>query len=139
MHMLDPILPPPPRGPSDRQFGLTIAAVIVAFALLPLVRRGDILLWPLVFAALLIGVSFAMPRWLRGPNKAWTGLGHVLQRVTGPAVLAVAYFLLITPTAIIMRWRRVDALRLRRGPLGATYWIERPSRVVDHPSLTRPY
>jgi hypothetical protein len=62
-----------------------------------------------------------------------------MQRVTGPAVLAVAYFLLLTPTAIIMRWRRVDILRLRRDPLEPTYWIERPSRVIDRESLTRPY
>ncbi|HXB23982.1 MAG TPA: SxtJ family membrane protein [Gemmatimonadaceae bacterium] len=137
--MLDPLVPAPARVSSDRQFGLTIAGALVCLALLPLVRRGDIRIWPIALAVLLAAVSLATPHWLRRPNRAWTGLGHAMQRVTGPAVLAVAYFLLLTPTAIIMRWRRVDILRLRRDPLEPTYWIERPSRVIDRESLTRPY
>jgi hypothetical protein len=137
--MLDPIVPPPLRGPSDRQFGLTIAGALVCLALLPLVRRGDIRIWPLALAALLTAVSLATPHWLRQPNRAWTGLGHFMQRITGPVVLAIAYFLLLTPTAIIMRWRGIDILRLRRDPHQPTYWIERPTRVVDRESLTRPY
>ncbi len=139
MNVLDPIVPPPPRGPSDRQFGLTIAGALVCLALFPLVRRADVRIWPLALAALLAAVSLATPHWLHQPNKVWTGLGHIMQRVTGPVVLAIAYFLLLTPTAIIMRWRRIDILRLRRDPLEPTYWIERPSHVVDRESLTRPY
>ncbi|HTD61675.1 MAG TPA: SxtJ family membrane protein [Gemmatimonadaceae bacterium] len=137
--MLDPVIPPPNREPSARQFGLTIAVVLVAFALWPVARHGSIRVWPLAAAALLVAVSLAAPGWLDQPNHLVALVGRAIQRVVGPIVLATAYFVILTPTAMIMRWRGLDVLRRRRDPSARTYWIERPSRVIDRASLGRPY
>jgi hypothetical protein len=139
MTMLDPIVPPREREPSERQFGLTLAAVLIAFSLWPIVHHRAIRPWPLAVAAVLIGVSVAAPRWLERPNHLMAVVGRVIQRIIGPIVLAIAYCLILTPTAIVMRWRGIDVLRRRRDPHASTYWVERSSRVVDRASLGRPY
>ena len=139
MNMLDPVVPPLERGPSDRQFGLTIAAVLGLFACWPLVRHAPVRVWPLGVAVLLSVVSVGAPGWLHPANRAWAALGRALQRVTGPAVLAIAYVLVVTPTAWLMRARGMDSLRRRRDPSASTYWIERRSSITDRDSLERPY
>jgi hypothetical protein len=137
--MLDPIVAPPEREPSGRQFGYTIAVVLAAVGLWPVVRHGSIRVWPLGVAALFATVSLVVPGWLERPNHLVALAGRAIQRVIGPIVLAIAYFVIVTPTAVVMRWRGLDALRRRRDPSVPTYWIERPSRVVDRTSLGRPY
>jgi hypothetical protein len=139
MNVLDPVVPPREREPSDRQFGLTIAAVLAVVGCWPLVRHGSVRIWPLGVAVLLSVVSVAAAGWLRPANRLWAALGRMLQRVTGPAILAIAYVLVVTPTAWLMRARGMDSLRRRRDPSASTYWIERRSAVVDRASLKRPY
>ena len=139
MSMLDPVVPPPERGPSDRHFGLTIAAVLALLACWPLVRHAPVRVWLLGVAVLLLAISIAAPRSLGTPNRLWSALGRALQRVTGPVILTIAYVLVLTPTAWLMRLRRIDPLRRRPDPAAPTYWIERRSSVIDRASLTRPY
>jgi hypothetical protein len=139
MNVLDPVVPPRERLPPDRQFGLTIAAVLFCVGCWPLVRHGSVRPWPIGVAVLLSVVSIGAPGWLRPANRAWAALGRALQRVTGPAILAIAYVLVVIPTAWLMRARGMDSLRRRRDPSAPTYWIERRSSVIDRASLTRPY
>jgi hypothetical protein len=139
MNVLDPVVPPRERGPSDRHFGLTIAAVLALLACWPLVRHAPVRVWLLGVGGVLSAISVAAPRFLGAPNRLWSALARVLQRVTGPVVLTIAYVLVMTPTAWLMRLRRIDPLRRRRDPAAPTYWIERRSSVVDRASLHRPY
>ena len=112
------------RG-SDRGFGLTLAAAGLAVGLAPL-RDGRSARLPFVAAAAALGViALVSPRVLRPFAVAWFHLGLLLHRVTGPIVLALVYFLVLTPTAIVLRLAGRDPLRLRRDPKAASYWIDR--------------
>jgi len=137
--MLDPIVPPVEREPSARQFGMTLAIVLLAVALWPVARHRPLRVWPLAVAALLAAVSLVVPGWFEQPSHLVALAGRAIQRVVGPVVLAIAYFVILTPTALVMRWRGLDVLHRRRDSVLRTYWIERPARVVDRPTLERPY
>ncbi len=71
----------------------------------------------LVFAVLL-GVLAPL-------NRAWARLGLVLHRLTNPLVMAVIFYLAVTPTALVLRLFGKDPLRRRFEPEAESYWIER--------------
>lgn len=75
---------------------------------------GAVGLWTLLFP------SLAKPFY-----RAWMGLGAAIGAVTSRIVLAVIFYGLLTPLALFFRWRRRDALRLKR-PAGSTYWSNHP-------------
>lgn len=115
-----------PAGGSPRGFGLLFATVAAAFALWPLAADGAASRWPLLAGGgTLAAVAWLAPHWLAAPNRWWTRLGLLLQRLVSPLMLAVIYFVVITPTGLAMRLFRHDPLRLRQAPDAESYWIER--------------
>lgn len=116
---------PAPALPSNRSFGLLFMAV---FAIL-----GVVLAWrgirpaPLMFgvSALFGVVTLMRPALLTPLNRAWMALAALLHRIVSPIVLALLYFVVIMPVALVMRATGRDALRRRFDPDAATYWIPR--------------
>ena len=82
-------------------------------------------------AALLIA-ALAAPAVLAPLNKAWFYLGLLIGRVVSPIVVGALFFLLITPTALVMRLFGRDQLRLKRRNVDS-YWIDRepPGPALD--------
>jgi hypothetical protein len=58
-------------------------------------------------------------------NKLWTKLGILLYRIVSPVVMALLFYVTVTPIALLMRVLGKDPLRLRRAPDAASYWIDR--------------
>jgi len=118
-----------------RKFALTLA---VAFGVL-----AGVAWWrespraTLVFGAL--AGAFALggllvPGKLGPVYRAWMGFAHVLSRVTTPIFMAVVYFLVITPIAVIRRTLGGNPLRAHRG---ATGWVDR--QQAPRGDLTRQF
>lgn len=125
--------------PSERSFGLTFAVVFALLAAWFFWRRG---LTPL--PAMLAGGSAAflagaltMPQLLRPLNVAWFRFGMLLHAVVNPLILGMLYFLVITPTALIMRLGGKDFLGLRR--TGPSYWIPRDRTEAEAGSMTNQF
>ena len=55
----------------------------------------------------------------------WVKLGALLYVIVSPIVMALLFYLTVTPLALLMRVPGKDPLRLRRDPNAASYWIER--------------
>ena len=82
--------------------------------------------WGLILCGLaaLAVAAAARPRWFRGYYRFSAKLGFALSQAAGRAVLAVLFFLVVTPLGLILRMLGKDPLRLRR-PVGAeSYWSE---------------
>ena len=88
-------------------------------------------------AALLVVLALAAPAILRAPADAWAVLGRLLGRVTTPILLTVVFVLVVVPLGVLMRLFGNDALRLRRDPKAATYWIERKRRTFEPSDFER--
>jgi large-conductance mechanosensitive channel len=110
---------------SPRSFGLVFGVVFLVVALLPLVRGNPARIWAIVVAALFVGVGLVAPSLLQPLNRAWMRFGEVLGGVVALVVMALIFFLVVTPIGAWLRITRRDVLRLRREPAARTYWIER--------------
>jgi len=112
-------------GSSDRSFGITVAAVLALVGAARLwFGTAGVLYW-LAAAALVLAVAALTPQWLAPFNRLWLRLGLVLYRVVNPVVMAAVFFLVVTPTALLMRLFGKRPLRLAAEPAAASYWLER--------------
>ena len=113
------------RSGSDRSFGLVFAAVFAIIALTPLLFGEGIRVWALLPGVAFLGIALVRPATLAPLNKAWLAFGRVLHRLVSPVVLGFLFYVVITPTGLLLRALGKDPLRLSLKPDAATYWIER--------------
>jgi len=129
------------RPPSERRFGLILAAVFFALSVCEFVGRRtpfSYSAWLIAGACFCLVVALLAPHFLAPLNKAWLYLGECLGKIVSPIVLGVLFFGLLTPLAAIARLCGRDELRLKRRP-GRSYWINssQPRPAAD--SFKNPY
>ena len=124
---------------SDRFFGLTFFVVLLAAALLPLLRHGPIRLPVLGLAFAFLLVSLVAPTLLAPLNRLWLKFGALLHSITSPIILGVMFYLIITPIGLIMRLTGKDLLRLKLDRNCPSYWIRREPPGPERNSLNRQF
>ena len=122
-----------PPAPSNRSVGALFAIVFLVVGLAPIVTAGRPRLWSLGLTVLFTILSLVKPSWLGPLNRLWMAFGRLLHSVISPIVLAAMFFVVVTPTGLLMRALGKDILRLRTDPNTASYWIPRipPGPVAD--------
>ncbi len=109
----------------QRKFGLVMAA---AFCVLGLLRWAihhfsDFPIRFFVAAAVLAVLGLVAPRVLQPVFVVWMKLAEALNWFMTRVFLTVAWWLIITPTGLIMRLgRKEDPLKRAWLPADATYW-----------------
>jgi len=112
-------------GPSDRRFGLTIAAILGGIGGGRLVLGHSHSGWWLGVAATLALLALYRQATLGPINRAWLRVGLALYKIVNPIIMALLFFSTIAPIGIVMHLRGKDPLRLRRDPDASSYWIGR--------------
>jgi predicted membrane metal-binding protein len=113
------------KGSSERSFGIVFAVVFALIGLWPLAFGRDPRLWSLAVGAAFLVCAFVLPSLLAPLNRLWLRFGLLLHRIVSPLVLGIMFYLVITPTGLLMRAVGKDPLRLKLDRNLATYWIER--------------
>lgn len=114
------------EGSSDRSFGLVFSAAFSIYGLLPLLRAPrTVRIWSLVVGGVFLLLALVAPKVLAPLNKVWTKLGLILGKIVNPIVMALLFFLTITPIGFLMRLMGKDGLRRKLDKQAASYWIER--------------
>lgn len=110
---------------SERSFGIVFTIVFVILGLLPLTVSKTPLYWALAVAALFLVLALFAPNVLAPLNRVWFKFGLLLHRIISPVIMALLFYLVITPTGLVMRLFRRDILRLRYDADADSYWIAR--------------
>ena len=113
------------KGSSDRAFGLVFGAVFTIAGLWPLLGGGAVRIWALGLAVVFLLAAAAYPRILAPLNRLWTRFGAFLHGISNFLVLALMFYLVITPTGLVLRLFGGDLLKLRFDRGARSYWIER--------------
>lgn len=122
-----------------REFGLMTGGTVAGlFGLLfPWLLDHAWPLWPWVVFGVLALWALAIPRTLRPVYRVWMRFGLLLSRITTPVILALVYFVIVTPMAAVLRLRRNDPMARRFNQTTESYRI--PSRKVPVKNLEKPF
>lgn len=117
--------PPEIEPSSNRAFGCVMAGVLSLVALFPLLAGKEPRQWLIVVAVAFFLPALLYPAALGPLNKLWTGLGHLLSRLTSPVALAVLFFVVITPYGWLMKRLGKSHIPTGFDPAAESYWITR--------------
>ena len=124
---------------SDRSFGIVFAVVFLVIALWPVLSWHAPRAWALVVSALFAAIAFTLPALLRPLNYLWFRFGLVLHRIMSSLILAMLFFVTVTPIAFIYRLLGRDPLRLKFDAESASYWIVREPPGPPPDTMTKQF
>ena len=113
------------KGSSNRSFGVVFAVVFAIIGLFPLIGGSSVRWWSLIVAGVFLALAFAAPKLLSPLNRLWMRFGLLLHRIVNPLVMALLFFLVVTPIALLMRLFGKRPLHLETEPDAESYWIPR--------------
>jgi hypothetical protein len=110
---------------SDRTFGILLCAGVAAASYYAFSKVNVAFAQALtLLCAVMIVMVICCPNKFRRLKLAWLWLGDQLGTIVSPITLALIYFIVLTPTALISRALGRDPLRLKNRSC-STYWIPR--------------
>ena len=112
------------RFKQQRSFGLVMCALLTVIGIWLLLKEFDYSIFFFAIAGLLLLITVYMPQRLSYPTRLWEKLGHLLETINSYLILALLFFLLLTPTGIIARWFGHDPLNLS-AKKSNSYWRQR--------------
>ena len=112
---------------SNRTFGILFFIVFFVFGVWPIINNENLRWWSIVISIIFLFLGSLNSNILTPFNKAWIKLGEVLGRVIAPVVMAIIYFVVITPIAIILKLMKKDLLKIKFSHVN-TYWIKRDKK-----------
>ena len=110
---------------SNRSFGLVFFALFLIISLWPLINDAEIRIWSLIISIIFLLLGLFNSKILTPLNKFWFKFGIILGKFVSPIVMGIVFFLVVTPTGIIMRLSGKNLLGLKKDIKKDTYWIKK--------------
>ena len=110
---------------TNRSFGIVFFIFFFIIATYPLINGGDIRIWSIFIAVIFLILGLLNSRILTPFNKIWFKFGVLLGNLISPIILGIIFFLIITPTSLIMKILGKNLLNLKKNNK-SSYWVERP-------------
>tara|TARA_B100000787_G_scaffold138271_1_gene107144 strand:- start:386 stop:775 length:390 start_codon:yes stop_codon:yes gene_type:complete len=111
---------------SNRSFGLVFFVVFLIISLLPIFKGGDVRIWATIPAIIFLILGLLNSQILNPLNKIWFKFGILLGSFISPIVMGIVFFLVVTPTSLIMKIFNSNLLGLKKNKK-KSYWIEKSS------------
>ena len=109
---------------SNRSFGIVFFIVFLLIALYPLLKGNDLRIWSLVISFIFLALGLVNSKILTPLNRLWFKFGLLLGRFISPLIMGIIFFIVVTPTGIIMRLFKKDLLNLKYNKK-ESYWINK--------------
>jgi len=114
---------------SNRSFGIVFTIFFLVIGLWPLLNQNPIRVWSVSLALLFLFLALILPKLLRPLNNAWIKLGEILGKIIAPIIMALVFFIVVTPISFIVRIFGKDLLKLKFTK-NDTYWIKRKKNIT---------
>ena len=116
---------------SNRSFGLLFFVVFLILGLWPLKNSLDPNLYLISISAVFLLLGLTNSKILSPLNKLWIKFGEILGMVIAPLVMALVYFIVLTPVSLIVRIFGKDLLGLKFLKQKDSYWINRKKKRLS--------
>ena len=109
---------------TNKNFGIVFFIFFFIIAMWPLLSSNDIRLWSLIISLIFLILGILDSKILTPLNKLWMKFGLFLGNLISPIIMGIIYFIVVTPTGLIMKILGKDLLLLKKNNM-QTYWIEK--------------
>ena len=113
---------------SDKSFGILFSIVFFLISVWPLLAGENIRIWSLVISIIFLILGLLNSKFLGPLNNSWIKLGEILGRVIAPIVMAIVYFIVLTPLSLLIKLFGKDLLQVKFSNANS-YWIKRKKNV----------
>ena len=122
-----------------REFGLVTGGIVaVLFGLFfPWLLDRPIPRWPWVIFGVLTIMGLAVPMALGPVYRTWMKFGLLMSKIMTPLIMAIVFFLTVTPLALLMRLLGKDYMARRLDRNAASYRV--PSEATPPKRLEKPF
>ena len=114
---------------SNKSFGLLFFVVFLIIGLWPLKNGENLNFYFITASVIFLILGLINSKFLSPLNKSWIKLGEILGVIIAPIVMALVYFVILTPVSLIVRIFGKDLLGLKFLKEKETYWIKRKKNI----------
>ncbi len=109
---------------TNRSFGLVFFVFFLIIAIYPFLKGGNIHIWSLIISTIFLILGLLNSKILSPLNKIWFKFGIILGNFISPIVMGLIFFLIVTPTSLVMKITGKNLLNLKKNNRNS-YWITR--------------
>ena len=115
--------------PTNRNFGLVFCFVFFLIFLEPIIRDAQLRYWSLVISLIFMILGLINSKLLTLLNKIWYKFGLFLGKLVSPFVMGLIFFLVVTPTSLLLKLFNKDILNKNKNKKKTkSYWIEKDEK-----------
>jgi len=107
---------------SNKSFGIVFFIVFLIISIYPLIDGGTLRVWSLIISIIFLILGILNSKILTPLNKLWFKFGILLGIIVSPIVMGIVFFIVVTPTSLIMKILRKDILNLKKNK-NQSYWV----------------
>ena len=114
---------------SNRSFGILFFLVFLGFGLWPLTKEMSLNIYLIIISVIFLILGLLNSKLLSPLNNLWIKFGEILGKVIAPIVMAVVYFLILTPISLLVRLFGKDLIEMKFNNNVKSYWIKRKKHL----------
>ena len=114
---------------SNRSFGILFFLVFLGFGLWPLTKEMYPNVYLIIISVIFLTLGLLNSKLLSPLNEIWIKFGEILGKIIAPIVMAVVYFLILTPISLLVRLFGKDLIEMKFNNNVKSYWIKRKKHL----------
>ena len=114
---------------SNRSFGLLFFIVFIVVGLWPVIKGETANIYLILISLFFLILGLINSKILSPFNKAWIKFGEILGSVIAPIIMALVFFVFLTPISFLVRVFGKDLLGIKFNKKKTSYWINRNKKL----------
>ena len=114
---------------SNRSFGLLFFIVFIVVGLWPVIKGEAANIYLILISLFFLILGLINSKILSPFNKAWIKFGEILGSVIAPIIMALVFFVFLTPISFLVRVFGKDLLGIKFNKKKTSYWINRNKKL----------
>ena len=110
---------------SNRSFGVLFFVVFLVVGFWPMLNNEAPNYYLILFSLIFLILGLVNSKILSPLNLGWIKLGEILGKIIAPIVMAIVYFLILTPISLLVRLFGKDLIGMKFSNNIKSYWIKR--------------
>ncbi len=113
---------------TNKSFGIVFFIFFFIIGLYPIINGENLRVWSIFVSLIFLILGLINANILTPLNILWVKFGMLLGKFVSPIIMGLIFFLVVTPTGLIMRLFKKDLLKLKKKNVNS-YWIKRKSET----------